>query len=186
MAQSVMGATVAKALNLTERRVQQLVREGMPRAERGQYDPWACALWYIRYLQKAVEAKGTGNDDGSATSWREEKKRLVRLQANNEELEYKRKLGELIPVDMVRDKFVTLTSTVHDRFVALPSKIAPRLEGESREVIRIKLFEAVRDLLNGLAGKPTGKKIGSGGATDRKRKPRKPPVSRGAKVRGRS
>jgi phage terminase Nu1 subunit (DNA packaging protein) len=154
MAQSVSGATVAKALNLTERRIQQLAKEGMPRAERGQYDPWACALWYIRYLQKAVESRVGDDGDGTASSWREEKKRLLRLQANNVELDYKKKLGEVIPVEMARDTLMKFTQTAHDRFIALSSKVAPRLEGESRDVIRLKLYEAVRDTLNGLASQP--------------------------------
>lgn len=186
MAQTVTCATVSKALNLTERRVMQLVNEGMPRVGRGQYDPWACALWYIRYLQKAVEQRGTANDDGSASSWREEKKRLVRLQANNEELEYRRKLGEVVPVDMVRDKFVTFASTVHDRFMALPSKLAARLEGESREVIRVKLFESIRDLLNGLSDEPTGPKRGGVSRAISNRKSRKRSKVRGGTVKGRS
>ena len=154
MAQTVSGATVAKALNLTERRVQQLVREGMPKEGHGQYDPWACALWYIRYLQKKVEARETESPDGKGASWRDEKKRLLHLQANNEELEYKKRLGDVVPVEMVREKFVIFATSVHDRFVALPSKLAPRLEGERKESIRVKLYESIRDTLNGLSEEP--------------------------------
>ena len=36
---------VAQALNLQKRRVQQLVKEGMPKEGRGQYDPVKCMLW---------------------------------------------------------------------------------------------------------------------------------------------
>jgi phage terminase Nu1 subunit (DNA packaging protein) len=186
MAQTVSCATVAKALNLTERRVMQLVNEGMPRQGRGEYDPWACALWYVRYLQKAVEQRGTGNDDGSATSWREEKKRLVRLQANNEELEYRRKLGELAPIELFESKIVEFATTVKGRFLALPSKIAPRLEGESRDVIRLKLFEAVRDLFNGLAEDRTGKDGGRNRGAVGKAKSRKVAPTRKRSTRGRA
>jgi phage terminase Nu1 subunit (DNA packaging protein) len=42
---------VAAFLNLDERRVQQLVKEGMPRESRGQYDPVKCAHFYIRFSQ---------------------------------------------------------------------------------------------------------------------------------------
>ncbi len=44
---------VASALNLEARRVQQLVKLGMPRKSRGRYDPAKCMLWYILYLQNA-------------------------------------------------------------------------------------------------------------------------------------
>lgn len=186
MAATVKVEVVAKALNLTPRRIMQLAKEGMPRAERGQYDPWACALWYIRYLQKALEARGTQNDDGSATSWREERKRLIRLQANNEELEYRKRLGELMPVDEVRSKFVTFAGTVHDRFIALPSRLSPRLEGESREVIRVKLFEAIRDTLNGLSQEPTGRASGRDRTGNNRREPAKRNRAGSGAVRGRA
>lgn len=48
---------VAKALNVPATRVQRLAREGMPRAGRGEYDLGQCMAWYIRYLQKALEAR---------------------------------------------------------------------------------------------------------------------------------
>jgi hypothetical protein len=48
---------VVKFLNVTPRRVQQLVKEGMPRDARGQYNPIKCGAWYVRYLQAAIEKK---------------------------------------------------------------------------------------------------------------------------------
>jgi phage terminase Nu1 subunit (DNA packaging protein) len=164
----VSSAVVAEALNLTERRVEQLAHEGLPRLGRGKYDLWSCAQWYIRYLQKAIERRATDSDDGSKTNLNEEKKRLTRMQANIAEVEYKQKIGELIPAHLVDDKFVTFAGTVHQRFLALPSRVASRLEGESRDVIRVKLYEAVRDLLNGLSNDLLGKKSGNGDKRDRK------------------
>jgi hypothetical protein len=48
---------VARFLNVTPRRVQQHVKEEMPRAARGQYDPIKCGQWYVRYLQAAIEKR---------------------------------------------------------------------------------------------------------------------------------
>ena len=48
---------VSKFLNVTPRRVQQLVKEGMPREARGQYNPIKCGAWYVRYLRAAIEKK---------------------------------------------------------------------------------------------------------------------------------
>jgi hypothetical protein len=73
---------VAQALNLDKRRVQQLVKEGMPRAERGLYDPIKCLLWYVRYLQAALEKKAVPMPDGSLTGEREERVRLIRADAD--------------------------------------------------------------------------------------------------------
>jgi phage terminase Nu1 subunit (DNA packaging protein) len=48
---------LADALNVTPRRVQQLVADGMPKAKRGRYDLTACLEWYVRFLQNAVEQR---------------------------------------------------------------------------------------------------------------------------------
>lgn len=54
---------VADALNVTPRRVQQLVKEGLPREKRGEYDPIKCMLWrYKLATQVTAEAFcGRGN-----------------------------------------------------------------------------------------------------------------------------
>ena len=64
---------VASALNLTKQRVQQLVKEGLPREGRGQYDPMKCMLWYIRYLQQALEKKAVPTLEGGFVGEREER-----------------------------------------------------------------------------------------------------------------
>jgi phage terminase Nu1 subunit (DNA packaging protein) len=161
----VNSAAVAEALNLTERRVEQLVHEGMPRISRGKYDVWTCAKWYVRYLQKAIERRATENGDETKSNLTEEKKRLIRIQADIAQIDYRKKMGELIPAHLVDDRFMAFASTIHDRFIALPSRVASRLEGESKDVIRVKLYEAVRDLLNGLSADLSGKKSGN---SDRK------------------
>jgi phage terminase Nu1 subunit (DNA packaging protein) len=197
----VNSSTVAHELNLTERRIEQLVHEGMPKLERGRYDLYACAKWYIRYLQNAMERRATetGDDSSKSLNLNEEKKRLIRAQADIAEVELKKKIGELIPANLVDDKFMTFAGVVHDRFLSLPPRIAPRLEGESRDVIRIKLHEVVRDTLNGLsndlpkklaATKHDDTKASEAGSDSKKRKPRRATYSgsvpRGKKTRRRS
>lgn len=169
----VNSAAVAEALNLTERRVEQLVHEGMPRVSRGKYDLWTCARWYIQYLQKAIERRATENGEGTHANLTEEKKRLIRIQADTALLEYRQKTGELIPAHLVDDKFVTFASTIRDRFFALPSRVAGRLEGERKEAIREKLFEAVKDVLNGLAVDLSGKKKSAGDGVNKRGSKRK-------------
>jgi len=53
----VKAEKVAQALNLTESRVHQLVKEGLSKEGRGQYDAVKCMLWYVRYLQNAIEKR---------------------------------------------------------------------------------------------------------------------------------
>src|SRR5260370_6882685 len=77
---------VARALNLKERRVQQLVNEGMPREARGQYDPIKCAAWYIRYLQRAIERKPMPTFEEGSAGERAARLRILRTQADLKEI----------------------------------------------------------------------------------------------------
>jgi hypothetical protein len=54
---TVSAEKIARALNLTESRVHQLVKEGLPKEGRGQFDPVKCMAFYIRYLQNKIEQK---------------------------------------------------------------------------------------------------------------------------------
>lgn len=46
MARTVNVGELAAMLGISTRRVQQLVRLGMPRVARGKYDPKVCQRWY--------------------------------------------------------------------------------------------------------------------------------------------
>lgn len=78
---------IASALKLSRRRVQQPVKEGLPRESRGQYAPVECMLWYICYLQNAIEKKSVPMADGSYAGEREERVRLLRAKADLREME---------------------------------------------------------------------------------------------------
>jgi hypothetical protein len=78
---------VSKFLKITEQRVQQLVKEGLMRESRGQYDPVKCMLWYIRYLQNALERKAAPTLDGRFVGEREARVRLLPGDADLREME---------------------------------------------------------------------------------------------------
>jgi phage terminase Nu1 subunit (DNA packaging protein) len=167
MAAIVTPAIVADALNLTQRRIAQLVHEGMPRKGRGKYDLWACAQWYIRFLQRAIEQRATENDDETTSNLTAEKKRLLRIRADREQLAYRKEAGEVIAAHLVDDKFVTFAGQIRERFLSLPTRIASQLEGESREVIRDKLYQSIRDQLNSLGADPNEERVASNGNADK-------------------
>jgi hypothetical protein len=54
----------------------------MPREARGQYDAVKCMLFYIRYLQRALEKKSVPMADGGYAGEREERIRLLRADAD--------------------------------------------------------------------------------------------------------
>ena len=58
---------IARLLDLSERRVQQLSREGViPKAERGQYDLIGSVRGYVRYLRDQVLKAQAGAPDYAA------------------------------------------------------------------------------------------------------------------------
>jgi hypothetical protein len=86
---------VANALNLTRQRVAQLVKEGLPREKRGEYDPIKCMLWYIRYLQAQVSrlSPNVVALGGELDSERKERIGLLRADRELKELELARQRG---------------------------------------------------------------------------------------------
>src|SRR6478736_6017796 len=94
---------VAQAFNVTKRRVEQLVHEGMPREDRGKYDLGKCMLWYIRYLQKALESKGGPAATLHTTpEIKSERARLLRADADIREMERSKLEGKLIDAEEVK------------------------------------------------------------------------------------
>ena len=147
---------VAQALNLTEARVHQLVKEGLPREGRGQYDAVKCMLWYIRYLQAVIEKKAVnlGPGEGFAGE-REERVRLLRADADLREIELAKERSQLVSIADVEAFHATLVQTAKARMRGIPARIAPELVGEmSRVMIQAKLEKVIDDALTVLAKGP--------------------------------
>jgi phage terminase Nu1 subunit (DNA packaging protein) len=143
---------VAAFMNLTEMRVQQLVKEGMPREGRGQYDPIKCAAWYIRFLQNALEKKSVPTLDGGFVGEKEERVRLLRADADLKEMELAKQRGQLIALPDVEAAYADLVLTTKARIMAIPARTAPDLVGEtSRVMIQAKIEKACKEALAYLA-----------------------------------
>lgn len=153
---------VAAFLNLDERRIQQLVKEGMPRESRGQYDPIKCAHFYIRFLQHALERKSVPILDGGFVGEREERIRLLRADADLREIELAKERSQLVAISDVERVMTDLVLTTKARILAIPPRLAPELVGEmSRVMIQAKLERACKESLSYLAksenyGRKTG------------------------------
>jgi phage terminase Nu1 subunit (DNA packaging protein) len=143
---------VASALNLDARRVQQLVKEGMPREGRGQYDPVKCMLWYIRYLQHALEKKSVPLLEGGYAGEREERVRLLRSHADLSEMELSKERGRLVAIRDVDKAMTDLVLTTKARIMAVASRLAPDLLGEtSRVMVHAKIEKALKEALLNLS-----------------------------------
>jgi phage terminase Nu1 subunit (DNA packaging protein) len=115
---TVNAEKVAQALNLTESRVHQLVKEGLPKEARGQFDPVKCMLFYIRYLQHALEKKTVPTLDGGFAGEREERVRLLRADADLREMELAKERGQLVAIQDVEKEMTDLVLTTKARIMA--------------------------------------------------------------------
>ena len=143
---------VAQALNLTESRVHQLVKEGLPKEGRGQYDAVKCMLWYVRYLQNAIEKRTAPAFDGAVVGERRERIRLLRVAADLKEDRLAEARSQLVAVSDVEAMTKDLVDTTTAEIMAIPQRIAGDLVGEtSRAMIQAKIEKACKESLRYLA-----------------------------------
>jgi phage terminase Nu1 subunit (DNA packaging protein) len=139
---------LASAMNVTTRWVNKLVEEGMPREERGKYDLAKCLLWYIRYLQKALERRAVPTPDGEVASMRDERLALLRVDRELREIELAEKRGKLVSILDVEKTLSDLVLTTKARIMAIAPRLAADLVGESsRNMIQAKIEKEIRAAL---------------------------------------
>lgn len=147
-------AQLAKEFNRDERTVQLLARKGMPKAGHGQYDLEKCKTWYIAYLQQCIASRssesGEAEDDGNYNVEREQA-RWTAAKASIAEIDLGIKRGEVVPIQVVEDAITGVVASARQQLLALPGRIAPQLEGETRAVIKARLATAVNQTLTSLS-----------------------------------
>jgi phage terminase Nu1 subunit (DNA packaging protein) len=117
---------------LTERRVQQLAKEGVvPKAERGKYELASAVQGYIRYLQ----ARAAGNPADSGTiDYHVEKARKTKAEADIAEMEAAKRKGEAIDAVEVKRAWQLILGEVRANLLGnTPQRIASRVHGLSDE-----------------------------------------------------
>jgi phage terminase Nu1 subunit (DNA packaging protein) len=135
----------------SERRVQQLVREGMPKEAHGKYDPMRCLVWRVRDLQKKLDGKIAANGEPSTIN--EERLRLMRADAELKEIELARQRKLLVLVEDVEQEMTTLVLDTKARILAIAPRLAAELVGQqdSRVMIQAKVEKVLKDALLQLA-----------------------------------
>lgn len=148
---SVNVEAVAKALNLTPRRVQQLKAEGLPTVGRGQYELGPCMAWYIRYLQGKLDKLGP-NTNAETPDLVAEKTRLAKEQGDKIALENAIKRGQLVYADEVERVWADHISSAKSKILVIPSKLGPQLVNiDNANVIAGKLRDELDEALAELA-----------------------------------
>ena len=149
--QTVKGDVIAKVLMLTDRRIQQLAKEGVLIKEaRGSYPLIPNVQAYIKYWQD--RATGSGIESGS--DFHTESTRVKKLTADKLELEVDVLRGDLVPSDQVVEMLETVISNARAKLLNLPIKAAQvalaakdlkEIEREIKELV----YEALSELSDG-------------------------------------
>ena len=140
-------AVIAKLLDLSERRVQQLSREGViPRATRGRYDLIGSVRGYVRYLRDQALRAQAGAPDYAA-----ERARFIRARADLAEMEAEERRGALIAADEIETAWIAVLALLRTRLLALPDRLAPLVYEQdnlagTRDLLRGTLREVLEDM----------------------------------------
>ena len=145
-------AVIARLLDLTERRVQQLARGGVipPAArtgpERGRYDLVGAVRGYVRYLREQAARAPSGTTDFGV-----ERARLVKAKADLAEMDAGARRNDLLPAAEVEEAWIAVLARLRARLLVLPDRLAPLVLEENsiagaRTSIRQIITEALAEL----------------------------------------
>lgn len=134
-------STISKLLLLTERRVQQLVKEGViPKTERNRYELAPAVQGYIRYLQERM----VGNT-AQPLDYQVEKSRLVRIQADKAQLELDHLNEVLVSTQEVSKEWESILNDLKSKMLSVPSKAAPLIRDETETNVIMDILQSFVD-----------------------------------------
>lgn len=146
---TVTVATLANFLMVTERRVQQLAKEGIVRKDdRGEYELTTSIQGYIRFLQETTKSGNGGSEE-----LQKSKARMAEAKARKAEIEVRQMEGELVPASDVSKAWIEMVAHMRAKLLSLPNKLAPQLMGgRTLNEINALLQTTIKEALQELAG----------------------------------
>lgn len=141
-------ATIAKLLMLSDRRVQQLTKEGViPKAERGRYELAPAVQGYIRFLQER-----SLRSDSSPIDYHTEKARLTKLQADTAEIELAKARGDVAAISQIEKNLAGLFAEVRTNIRNVPDRVVSSLIAMTDErEFKARLLREIDLVLDALA-----------------------------------
>jgi phage terminase Nu1 subunit (DNA packaging protein) len=139
---------LAKLLNLTERRIQQLANQDIiPKASRGQYELAPALQGYTKYLQDLAANKGNSLEQ------KDFKARLLKAQAEKAELELDVLKEKYLEASEVEFTWSDMVLTFRSRMLAIPSKLVGSLAAAGGDFAKIQkiLEDEIYDALTELS-----------------------------------
>lgn len=152
--------TIARILDLTERRVRQLKADGIIEEYKGTpglYELIPTVHRYINYLRKRNPESEENID------YNTERAKLIRAKRLNEEYDLQQKEGDLHASADIENVLTVMLINFKSRLSSIPAKLAPILAKKTdRAEINNVLKEAVDEALNELSDFETIFKDGEG------------------------
>jgi hypothetical protein len=98
-------------------------------------------LWYVRYLQRALEKKSVPTLEGGYVGEREERVRLLRADADLREMALAKERSQLVAIQDVEKEMTDLILTTKARIMAVAPRVAPLLLGLTSRVMAHAIVE---------------------------------------------
>jgi hypothetical protein len=138
------GSVVAKLLCITERRLQQLAREGVvPKSSRGKYPLIGSVQGYVRYLQTSGEQAEGARDPEKMKPF----ERRAWYEGELDKLQLSQKRGQLVPAIEVESKFAELLKQIAQFLETLPDMLE-RVGGSPKMLKLLELeLDKMRDAM---------------------------------------
>jgi phage terminase Nu1 subunit (DNA packaging protein) len=135
---------------MTDSGVRSLVRKGIiPKPSAGGYFFDASITGYVTYLRKYAKGRPNWDDADNGPS---DRSRLLKAKADIEELKAQELDGRLVSVDAVAETLSSITTTIRNRLLAIPSRAATLVVGEDDpDVIQAQLEALVHEALTELS-----------------------------------
>lgn len=144
----VNAAKIAAMLKCTTRRVRQFAEQSIiPREGHGQYDLGKVLLAMAQRGMGRLE-QVTGPEPQGITAERE---KHIRAQREREEFELAKLRGQYVALVDYRKEVGELFMSLREHILSLPGRVAPYLEGETRDAIETRLDQELREMLTVLS-----------------------------------
>jgi len=141
--------TIAKVLNVSPRRIQQLVGEGLPKAGKGKYPLVPCVHWYLKYWEDRALGRVDGWGHNAKESLSATKQRLLSAQADIAQMDLAEKNGKLHDVDVCRQTAFGEGRQIRDTMLSIPDRVSSILAAESDEArVNATLRQEIRAALD--------------------------------------
>lgn len=140
-------AFFARLFNLTDRRIQQLAKQGIiPKAAQGKYPLIGVVQAYVKFLQ---ERSLTGEVSERDTDIKGLRSRLIEAQAISIELKNEVARGEMAPVDVVNQVLSKVCAAIASEIDSIPLQVKrkhPTLETTVIESIKRHCVKALNSI----------------------------------------